>query len=84
MKNVVPENSYLLKENTVGSCVSFTLINAHYLMNSFFSSLATVNVKADLDVQLSSVKRTLLFMPCVLGVFPSFQPQAPYFKRNGN
>lgn len=77
MKNTVPENSYLLKQKQ-SSCVSFTLISTCYLINIFLCSLVSVIVKADLDVQSSSVKCTPLFMPCFLNVFPPFQSQSPY------
>lgn len=77
MKTMVPKNSCLLKENQ-SSCVSFTVISTCYLINIFLCSLVSVIVKADLDVQSSSVKCTPLFMSCFLHVFPSFQPQSPY------
>lgn len=77
MKNMVPENSYLLKEKE-SSCLSLTLISTCYLINIFLCSLVSVIVKADLAVQSSSVKYTPLFMPCFLNVFPPFQSQAPF------
>lgn len=79
MKNMVPENSYLLKEKQ-SSCVSFTLISTCYLINIFLCSSVSVIVKADLDAQSSSVKCTPLFMPCFLNVFLPFQSQSPYSK----
>lgn len=83
MKNMIPENSYLLKEKQ-SSCVSLTLISTYYLINIFHCLLVSVIVKADLDVQSSSVKCTPLFMPYFLDAFPTFQSQSPIVQHNGN